>query len=382
MSKRSSFIAARAIAVALVLCSMAIVGSTAWAAESLSREQTLKAERLGEAGVSAFETGRYDEALKALEEGYELSGWSTIGLWLGKTLEKLNQPLEAYRVYIDVAQTQPGADEPAPLTRAREEAQAAVARLELVLAVIQIEAPGATAALSVQVDGKARRLSRANTIAVAAGSSKVEVQWESGNLPPKVYTLAAGQRERIQLAETKREPERRDAPAKPLEGAAVQTLDFNMVELQGWSLYDGKETLICELPCKWSGTDADTLSVRHGETRLPVKLGRRYAKQENLMVSVNPARGSKGWALGVGIPSGVLFLGSLVALGNPDNEYPGVAATGTVVFGAGLGLCTWWFIWSKSRPYLDYEMPPTTPKTASVGFDFYGHGLGVSGTFW
>ncbi len=381
MLKRSSFVVARAIAVGLLACSLATVTSRAWAVDGLSREQTLEAERLGEAGVGAFESGRYDEALKSLEAGYELSGWSTIGLWLGKTLEKLNQPLEAYRVYVDVAEAQVAQEEPAPLTRAREEAKTAVARLELALAVIQIEAEGTTVSLAVQVDGKARRLSHVKTLAVPAGQSKVEVQWESGHLPSKVYTLTAGQRERIRVREGAQQPETRHTSAKPVEGDVVQTLDFDLVELEGWSLYDNKDTLICELPCKWSGSDAETLSVRQGDMRLPVKLGRRYANQEDLTVSVNPARGSKGWALGVGIPSGVLFLGSLVALGNPDNEYPGVAAAGTVVFGAGLGLCTWWFIWSKSRPYLDYETPPAKPKTASVDVEFYGNGVGLTGTF-
>jgi len=121
------------------------------------------------------------------------------------------------------------------------------------------------------------------------------------------------------------------------------------------------------------------LTVRHGEYELPVRLGRRHGRDPNVAVTVNPRRGSKAWALGLGIPAGLLFAGSLLALG--ESDYPALTATSAGVFGAGFGVCVWWFIWSKNHPYLDYETANATPKKASVDVEFYGNGLGLSGRF-
>jgi hypothetical protein len=256
--------------------------------------------------------------------------------------------------------------------------------LELSLAVFELKSDGTMPALSVTINDEARQVSAAHTFAVAPGESRVEVRWEGGHLPSQVYTLAAGQRETLNLTTSVTpEDESKKATEDSAKATAFHSLDFSMVELEGWTLHDSAGNPICELPCKWSGTEAESLTVRRGENKLPVRMGRKYSEQSDLLVAVNPPRGSKGWALGLGIPSGVLFLGSVLALSDSSNDYPAVAASGAVVFGAGLGLCTWWFIWSKSRPYLSYETPPTAtaPKKASVDLDIYGNGLGLKGTF-
>ncbi len=355
----------------------------AYGQTKLSSEQTLEAEQLGEQGVNAFNSGRFDEAVEPLEAGYTLSGWGTIGVWLAKTYEKRNQPLEAHRVYSEVAASTPIPGEAAPFAEARSEAATALTRLESSLAVIALESAEPLDTLQVRINGEVRRVSKVNTVAVAPGESTVEALLNDKPVASKALTLQAGQREVIEVtsAATGQIP---PAAAPATKGAAepvTQSLDFSMVELTGWTLHDEKGNQICALPCKWSGTDPESLTVRRGEQKLPVRMGRRYARDPNLLVTVNPERGSKGWALGLGIPSGILFVGSLLAL--PESDYPGVTATGAVVFGAGFGLCTWWFIWSKSRPYLDYEVPDpkTGVKKASIGLDFYGNGLGVSGTF-
>lgn len=367
----------------LVAWWLTVAVSPAFAESVLSSEQMLEAERLGEQGVGAYQAGEFDKALESLEDGYRLSQWGTIGVWLAKTREKLNQFPEAYRVYADVAASPVTNAEAAPFTQARDEAKAALRRLEASLAVLEVTSERPLVALDVTVNGEDRKLSKAGTLAVMPGESQIEVRWEGGLVPSRVYTLAAGQRETLRVG-GQAPPQNPTKPsATGAEAPTFQSLDFSMIQLEGWTLHDDAGNPICELPCKWSGTDPESLTVRRGESKLPVRMGRKYSERPDVLVAVNPARGSKGWALGLGIPSGVLFLGSLVALGDPSNDYPVVAASGAVVFGAGLGLCTWWFLWSKSRPYLSYETPTaaTAPPKASVSLDIYGNGLGLKGTF-
>lgn len=350
------------------------------AVAQLSTEQTLEAERLGEEGVEAFGVGQYDKALEKLESGYDLSGWGTIGVWLAKTYEKVNRPLEALRVYSEVASSEAVAGEAAPFARAREEAQAAAARLEQSYAVIEFVSEQPVRALEVTIDGETRRVSKQGKLAVTPGESTVAASWDGNRLAPVAVTLQPGQHHVVELVAAPPAPSDNGAEGELSQSAISHSLDFSMVELTGWTLHDAQGNQICTLPCKWSGTDAHTLTVRHGEYQLPVRLGRRHARDPNIDVTVNPRRGSKGWALGLGIPAGVLFAGSLLALS--ESDYPALPAAGAGVFGAGFGVCVWWFLWSKNHPYLEYEVPAKAPpKKASIALDFYGNGLGVSGRF-
>lgn len=376
----------RRLAAALVALVILASVSPALAEGALSNEQTLEAERLGEEGVSAFQAGQFDKALGPLTSGYELAGWGTIGVWLAKTHEKLSQPLEAYRIYSEVAASPVNSGEPAPFAAAREEAKVAVVRLEQACAVIELHSPAPVGGLVVEVGGETRKASKANLVAVNPGDVTVNVSWTGGKLPPQSLSLRPGQHVTIELAADSapaKDNATVEAAKKGKGEAIVHNLDFNMVELTGWTLHDKAGKQICALPCKWSGTDPETLSVRQANQKLLVRIGRKHHEDPNLLVSVNPARGSKGLALGLGIPSGLLFVTSLLAL--PETDYPGIVGTSAGVFGAGFGVCIWWFIWSKSRPYLDYEVPEANaakaPKKASIKLDFYGNGLGVRGTF-
>lgn len=385
MLSRVCFELGRRLSSVFVACVMLAFVSPVLAQAPLSNEQTLEAERLGEEGVGAFQAGQFDKAVGPLTSGYELSGWGTIGVWLGKTHEKLSQPLEAYRVYSEVAASPTSSGEPAPFAQAREDAKAAVARLEQTCAVIELHSETPVTGIVVDVGGETRKVSKTNRVAVNPGDVTVNVSWTGGKISPQSLALQAGQRATIELVNDSDAAKQAAADtAKKGKGEpVVHNLDFNMVELTGWTLHDQAGKQICALPCKWAGTDPETLSVRQADQKLLVRIGRKHHQDPNLLVSVNPARGSKGWALGLGIPSGILFITSLLAL--PETDYPGVVGTSAGVFGAGFGVCVWWFIWSKSRPYLDYEVPDANvakaPKKASINLDFYGNGFGVRGTF-
>jgi hypothetical protein len=342
---------------------------------ALSVEQTLQAERWGEQGVEAYAAGDYAKALDLLTKGFDLAQWNTIGVWLAKTLEKLEQPLEAYRIYADVAASPISADEPTPFAQAREEAKGAVARLEASLAVVELDADDGVLAINVRVDGEDRRLSQVNTLAVVPGTVTLEVRWEGGSLPSREYTLGAGQRQTLELGLD-------SSSTNDPNVATVQTLNFEQHGLSGWTLHDAAGKPICELPCRWAGTDVDGLSVRQGTRQLPVRLSRRHQRDEELLVSVNPPRGSKAWALGVGIPSAVLFLGSMVVWASEPDE-PALAAVATIGFGASTGACAWWFIWSKNHPYLNYDATTVrgASPTGTIGVGIYGNTVGIGGTF-
>lgn len=369
----------------LPLALLLTCASPVWALGALSNEETLEVERLGEEGVGAYQAGQYQKALTALATGYERSAWGTIGVWLAKTHEKLGEPLEAHHVYAEVAAGQPSLEEPAPFAQARDEARASLYRLELTCAVVELRGAKPGEIPEVTVNGAERRVSKVNTVAVLPGEVRVEVRWEGGHLPEQTFSLQAGQRREIDLGGMAAPGVAALANAAPStdKAPAMHTLDFNMVEVTGWTLHDGQGNEVCTLPCKWSGTDPENLTVRQGEQKLPVRLARKHTTSPNVLVSVNPERGSKGWALGIGIPSGILFGGFLVAAADPETRSPGLAATGAVAFGAGFGLCAWWFIWSKSRPYLDYELPKeaSPPQQAGVGLEFYGNGVGLNGRF-
>lgn len=363
------------------LCAFALTLSAHTAsAESepvLSAEQTLQAERWGEQGVEAYAAGDYSKALDLLGKGFDLSQWNTIGVWLAKTLEKLDQPLEAYRIYVNVAASPVVADEPTPFAAAREEAQGAVERLETPFAVVELVAEASMLAINVRVNGEDRRLSNVNTLVAIPGTVTLDVRWVGGSLPSQEYILSAGQRQKVELRS-----EQRSSSENAPDVARVQTLSFDMHQLQGWTLHDVAGIPICELPCKWTGIDVNGLSVRQGTRQLSVRVSRRHQSNEELLVSVNPPRGSKAWALGLGIPSALLFLGSVVALASETDE-PALAAAASIGFGASTAACTWWFVWSKNHPYLTYDATTARPaaQSATMGVGVYGSTLGLGGTF-
>lgn len=344
----------------------------------LSENDTERAESLGEAGVMAYDLGDLQQAKTKLEEGYRLSGWGTIGVWLAKTYEKLGLTSDAYRVYVEVASSLPVADEAEPFVQARAEAKRRAEALAAASGLIEVKSHAPKPALSISVDGKVTALTPYNTFAVPPGRHVVDVTWQKGRLPRQTLTLAAGETHVIDLDAVK---VRRSAVPEPV----TQYLNFKLsseVE-RGWSLVDSSGNVLCELPCKWSGIDPETLVVKRGEEVLPVKLGRKLERRETMDVSVNPKRGSKGWALGVGIPSGVFLGASLVGLANSNYRTQTAFIVSTSVFGAGFAASAWWFWWSKSRPYLDYDVPaaPAAPQKASLQVDWLGSGIGLSGTF-
>lgn len=328
----------------------------------------------------AYHAGNLEQAKAQLEEGYRLSGWGTIGVWLAKTYDKLGLTSDAYRVYVEVASSEPVAGEAEPFVQAREQAKQGADAIAATAGIVELKARAPKPALTVRVDGKVTALTPHNTLAVAPGQHVFDITWQKGRLERQTLTLVAGQTQPIELDAVKTRTRRHT-----LQEPVTQYLNFKLApEVEGgWSLVSSSGEVVCQLPCKWSGTDPESLVVKRGDQVLPVRLGRKLERQETMDVSVNPRRGSKGWALGVGIPSGVLLGASVVGLANSNYRTQTAFVVSTSVFGAGFAASAWWFWWSKSRPYLDYDVPAPsgTTQKASLQVDWLGSGIGLSGTF-
>jgi hypothetical protein len=353
-------------------------------AAPLNAADVQRSEELGEAGVAAYEASDLEQARTQLEEGYRLSGWATIGLWLGKTYDKLGLTGDAYRTYVEVAASPAVAGEADLFDQARAQARQAAEAIKATSGIVQLKSKSPKLALVVSVDGQLISLTSENTLAVAPGEHTFDISWESGKLPRQTLLLAAAQTQVIELDPAgKSESKQKSAT----HAAVTQYLNFTLASgvEPGWTLVDSSGKVVCQLPCKWSGLDPETLTVKRGDQTLPVRLGRKLERQVQMDVSVNPRRGSKGWALGIGIPSGILFGASVVGLTNSTYRTQTPLIVSTSVFGAGFAACAWWFVWSKSRPYLEYEVAePTSGKPlekASIRVDWLGTGLGVAGVF-
>jgi hypothetical protein len=202
-----------------------LLTATALAASPLSPQDTQRSEELGEAGVAAYQAANYEQAKTQLEEGYRLSAWGTIGVWLGKTYDKLGLTSDAYRVYVEVASSGAVVGEAEPFIQARVQAQQSADAIVATSAIVELKSASAKSALVVNVDGQVVSLTAQNTLAVAPGEHTFEVTWDNGKLPPQALTLVAGQAQVIELDVVKT----RQAPSPPTATTPLtQYLNFTL----------------------------------------------------------------------------------------------------------------------------------------------------------
>lgn len=356
-------------------------------AEALTPETTRQAEQLGEQGVAAYEAAQYHAAREHLEKGYELSGWGTIGVWLAKTYERLGMRTEAFRVYSDVASTSPAPGEATPFANARQEARQAVVRLSNELALIQLKRTGSLSEVTLLVNGSPALLDSQGRVVLPEGEHTLEVSWPGGSLGTINITALPGRTRVIELdAEPASAAKGPSAQSRPQSSTEPEAHNLKLLQhgTQGWTLNDSNGNVVCTLPCRWSGTEPESLHLRQGDTVLPMRINKRE-RQRDLEVRVRPERGSKGWALGLGITSGVLTLGSLQAASEAGSYDSAGYLASAAFFGAGFAACTWWFLWSKSRPYLDYEAVSeeefAKEFAGAIDLHWAGSGLLLSGSF-
>lgn len=110
---------------------------------------------MGAQAVEAYKAGKYEEALGLFQRAHDIVGLTTTGLYIARSLERLNRWVEASERYLEVTRM-PLADDAEPLhVKAKEDAAAERAALMPRIPKLTIEIRGAeVSAVKVTLDGR------------------------------------------------------------------------------------------------------------------------------------------------------------------------------------------------------------------------------------
>jgi hypothetical protein len=105
-------------------------------------------------GQTAFDSRRYEDALKSFEAAHRIMGVPTTGLRLGKTQAALGLLVEARDTLLGVGRYPKKPDEPTAFAKARIEAEALAEEIAAKIATIQLELPRdpPSAAMDITID--------------------------------------------------------------------------------------------------------------------------------------------------------------------------------------------------------------------------------------
>jgi hypothetical protein len=161
-------------------------------------------ERLGAEGVQAYQAGRLAEAQAKLRQAFAASHYPTVGVALGRTLEALGRPAEAFEVFLSVETRPLTAAAPRIFQEAQVSAGSERARLSKSVGFVQLQVRGEpNEKVQLSVDGQPREYPATGMLAVAPGSvvvaaassSKQASQWLSivaGQTAELTLDLASG----------------------------------------------------------------------------------------------------------------------------------------------------------------------------------------------
>jgi hypothetical protein len=144
----------RWLSVLAIMVALPMLASVAWA--QAAEESTAAARSLASQGASAFEAGRYDEALDFFTRAESLVHAPPHILYMARCAEKLGKLVQAREYYIRIIREQLPKKAPQAFRDAQTAAHAEVEQIEPRIAslVIQVKAPeGAT--VNVTLDGSA-----------------------------------------------------------------------------------------------------------------------------------------------------------------------------------------------------------------------------------
>ncbi len=144
-------------------------------------------------GVTAFETGRYEEALAAFQEAYRLKPHPSVRLNMAACYEELGRPLEAlvhYRAFL-AESPQVSSERKREVERAIREAKRRVARLEL-----DVAPDGARVTID---DAERRRAPLLDPVLLNPGEHVVRVEMPGYATLERRVRLGEGERKRLDL---------------------------------------------------------------------------------------------------------------------------------------------------------------------------------------
>ena len=158
------------------------------------------ARQLGQDGVEFYEKGDYARALDNLDRAYSVVKVATLGLWLGRALDKMGRLVEASQRYREATLLRLDANAPTVLLKAQADAQKEYDALIPRLAQLTVELSGAAAGeATVSVDGKALPQALVGA-AVPANPGAHELEARRGaEVATDRVTLREGERRTVRL---------------------------------------------------------------------------------------------------------------------------------------------------------------------------------------
>jgi hypothetical protein len=204
------------LALALALSTAPARGAAQTGVEQASEAQTQRAREAFQAGKSALEQGRVDEALDQFNRADDMVSSPNSKLMIGRCLSLLGRPAQAYAMFAELIREASGYAD----GRYEQAAQAAAneqlaVQSRIALLTVHVNDPSGEATLSVAGHGVPRP-DWAQPIAVEPGAVDVVLLGSAGERDSERLTLQAGSTAKIELAfeaGTKPEPEAIPAPA-------------------------------------------------------------------------------------------------------------------------------------------------------------------------
>ena len=167
-----------------------------------------QARSLGERGIAAYQLGQYPSAVDKLEQAYALFKVPVLGLWLGRSLARVDRLVEASKIYAEVVRLDPSMGESEGAGKIQREVQVkaqtdAATELESLsprVPSITMKLTGAKPSeVEVTLDGKSTELEQLNVaIPVDPGSHEIVANW-GASTQSRELQLAEGQHKEVVL---------------------------------------------------------------------------------------------------------------------------------------------------------------------------------------
>ncbi len=177
---------------------------------------TDQARQHGERGLSAYEAGRWTEALRSFERAHQLVPAPTFLLFIARCQAKLGQLLQARDNYRRVRDTRLSPDAPQQFQDAVVQARTEVAALATRLSKIRVTAPGA---LRVEIDGELAAAGLKTGLERDPGRHEVVAHFPGGESRKEIVVLQEGANVVVNVARP--DDRRLDAPPAKKTGSRI-----------------------------------------------------------------------------------------------------------------------------------------------------------------
>lgn len=221
----------RAATLVILLGSAVVPLSQLAFAQDAALDTRQKARQLGEEGLQHFDAGRWETALRKLEEADATLPATTLRLYAARSLVKLGRLVEAERRYASTEEVALPADASPVLIQARIDSASERAALLAEIPTLTIEVEGGAELRSVRIDGQTSSSSDASmSYRLDPGPHQVEVTGADGTVSTRQVVLTRRQPLRemfaLNVGAVTAPPRGRDATDDGTDGSTQRTLGF------------------------------------------------------------------------------------------------------------------------------------------------------------